>query len=167
MKTRSKNQNGFTLIEIIVSLMIFGLIASFTVIGISNVMEGYIFTKDNSNTSLKTQIALTRLTKEFGSIDSVLSGSDTSITYTIIKNGSQTTNRTVTWSGTQNDPLTLDNNILIDNVNDFTLTYHTSYSDTGDSTWNGAEKIIGIRLDVSGASNIISSFSTRVAPRNL
>ncbi len=159
--------NGFTLIEIIASLVLIGTIATFATLGIAKVIEGYVFAKDTANVSLKAQAALTRLAKEFSHITTVQSGSDTELKYSIIKNGSATANRILSWSATPKDPLTLDGNILVDKVNDFSLTYQTSYSDSGDHTWNGGEKIISVSLKLTGADNIVSAFSIKIAPRNL
>ena len=166
MKTQ-KNNHGFTLIEVIVSLVIIGILATITSIGVGKVFQGYLFTKDNANTTLKAQIALTRLMKEFNSIDGVTSGSQTSITYSYIKNGVSIPNRTISWSGTVNDPLMLGGNTLTEDVNDFELSYHEDYNDAGDNTWNGSEKIIGVTLKLTGAMEVVSSFSICITPRNL
>jgi hypothetical protein len=151
----------------IVSIVIIGILATFMSIGFASIFEGYFFTKKNSDTAMGAQIALTRLMKELTTIDDVNSGSKISITYSYNKNGTSIANRTVSWSGTTNDPLLLGGNTLVENVSDFELKYYTSYSDSGDNLWGGSEKIIGITLKITGASDVVSSFSIRVIPRNL
>lgn len=162
----NKNTRGFTLIEMIAAIALMGILAAFVSIGIAKVFEGYIFTRDNADTSLNAQIAMSRLMKEFSSIEAVTLGSGTAITYTYNKDGISIPDRRVSWSGV-NTPLLLGGNVLTENVNDFALTYHTSHTDAGDNTWDGTEKMIGITLDLKGASNVVSSFSIRVVPRNL
>jgi len=161
------NINGFTLIEMITSIVLIGILATFMSMGVGKIIEGYIFTKANADTTLRAQMALTRLMKEFSSIDQVSNGSKTSITYSYIRNGISIPSRTVSWSGTASAPLLLGGNILIENVNDFELSYHMSHSDGGDHNWGGAEKMIGITLKTTGASDVVSFFSIRVIPRNL
>ena len=162
----NKMAHGFTMIEVIASIVLVGILAVLTSISLANIFEGYLFTKDNADTTMKAQIALTRLVKEFSSIDEISNGTNTSLTYKYYKNGVSEP-RTVTWSGIDNAPLLLGGNILADNINDFELSYHNSYSDVGDNTWNGTEKMIGITLKINGALNIASTFTIRVSPRNL
>lgn len=161
------HKNGFTLIEMIISLVILSILSVLMSMGVSQIVKGYLFAKYNAQTTLMTQTAFTRLAKELSSIDQVAIGSRTAITYSFVKNGVSVPGRIVSWSGTPNTPLYLGGNILAGNVSDFELTYHTSYNDPGDNVWNGSEKIIGIRLDTIGASGIVSSFSINVVPRNL
>ncbi len=166
MKIR-QNQYGFTLIEVIASLVIIGILATMTSVGISNIFKGYLFTKDNAETALRAQVALTRLMKELSSVEGVAGGSKTSLTYSFIKNGVSVPNRILSWSGTANDPLMLGENILTQDVRDFELSYHNSYNDAGDNTWDGTEKMIGITLRLNGAMGVVSPFSIRIVPRNL
>ncbi len=163
----NKMAHGFTLIEVIASVVLFGILAILTSISLAKIFEGYFFTRDNADTTMKSQVALTRLVKEFSSIDGVSNGTDTSLTYSYYKNGVSIPNRTVSWSGIDTAPLLLGGNILAENINDFELSYHTSYSDSGDNTWNGSEKMIGITLKMTGALDVVSTFTFRVSPRNL
>lgn len=164
---RRGEAKGFTLIEIIASLVLIGIISTFFLINVAHLIEGYFFTRDNANTSLSAQVTMSRLMKELSSIDGVSSGSATSITYSFVRSGISQSNRTVSWSGVVDDPLLLGGVILAENVNDFQISYHQSYSDSGDFTWDGTEKIIGITLGITGASDVVSSFSFQVVPRNL
>ena len=164
---KKQNRCGFTLIEVIASLVIIGIMAIMTSVGINKIFEGYLFTKDNAKTTMRAQVVLTRLMKEFSSIETVANGSKTSLTYSYIKNGVSIPTRTLSWSGTAGDPLMLGGNTLTKDVNDFELRYHTTYNDAGDNTWDGSEKMIGITLKMNGAMGVVSSFSIRMVPRNL
>jgi prepilin-type N-terminal cleavage/methylation domain-containing protein len=172
-KTTLARQKGFTLIEVIVSIVILGILAVFMTTGIAKIFEGYIFTRDNAETALTGQLALARIVKEFRSIDRVNTGIKTSIRYDYYRydinnpEGILVVNRTLSWAGTSTSPLVLGGNTLAENINDFEITYHNHYYHAGDNTWNGTEKIIGINLKLKGAGNQVSSFSTRITPRNL
>jgi len=160
-------QKGFTLVEVIVALVIIGILAAFMSTGIARIIEGYFFTRDNTDTALEGQVALTRVVKEFRSIDGVDKGNKTSITYSYNRDGKSIPGRTLSWSGAASSPLLLGGNTLVNNVSDFKITYHTKFNDPGDNTWNGNEQLISITLKLKGASDQVSSFSTRIVPRNL
>jgi len=158
---------GFTLIEVIAALVIIGILATIMSVGVGKIFQGYLLTKDNSETTMRAQLAVSRIMKELTSIDGVSSGSKTSITYSYTRNGVSIPNRTLSWAGSANAPLLLGGSILTQDIDDFELTYHTAHSDAGDNTWNGSEKMIGVTLKMTGALDVVSSFSIRVVPRNL
>ena len=124
---------GFTLIEVIAALIIIGILATIMSVGVGKIFQGYLLTKDNSETTMRAQLALSRVMKELSCIDGVSSGSKTSITYSYTRNGVSIPNRTLSWAGSATAPLQLGSSILTQDVNDFELTYHTSYSDGGDN----------------------------------
>lgn len=59
-----KKESGFTLIEIIVTLILVGILASFAGFGIVTAVKGYIFAKNNTIIAGKAQVALQRMTRE-------------------------------------------------------------------------------------------------------
>jgi prepilin-type N-terminal cleavage/methylation domain-containing protein len=170
-QTNLDRQKGFTLIEVILSIVIIGILAVFMSTGIARIIEGYLFSRDNADTALNAQVALTRVIKEFKSIHTVTTGTGTSITYDYYRYDMNNpegilANRTLSWAGSS-APLMLGGNTLADNISDFEITYHSDHADSGDNTWNGTETLINITLKLIGASGQVSSFSTRVMPRNL
>ncbi len=160
------NRRGFTLIEMILSLVLVGILAAVIGLGIVNAVQGFFFTKMNATTLQKGQNTLARLVKEFNNIVSVTSGSAKSITFTSVK-AELLANHTISWSGNPNDPLLFDSDILADDVSDFQLTYYDSYNGTGDSNWSSSRKVIEITLKLKGANDAVSVFMNRVTPRNL
>jgi prepilin-type N-terminal cleavage/methylation domain-containing protein len=157
------NKNGFTLIEIIASLVILGIMGTVFVVGLGKVVEGFVFTKLNAETAQKGHIAMNRLTKEFINIASITSGASESISFTSYSyiDGTLQANRSVSRVGTT---LELDGDVLIDNVNSFSMIYLNS---NGMGTSTSTSKVIEITLTLDGANSTTSVFTTRVAPRSM
>jgi prepilin-type N-terminal cleavage/methylation domain-containing protein len=150
---RTHNKKGFTLLEVIVSLVLIGIIAAIAGIGLVQITEGYVLARKNAETVQKAQIAMTRMIKELGSIMTISSSSATSITYT--RSGSVT--NTIQLSG---ELVQISGSTLIDNVTAFSLTYY----DAADSTTTTAASIrrINISLTVRGADNQTADFKNYV-----
>ena len=162
---------GFTLIEIIVSLIIVGIMAAVAGMGLTTGLKGFLFSKENAHMSQKAQIALTRLNRELMELLDVVTPSSSSIIYertsgnfAIAKVGSTIKIREGSLLPDQDN-----GDILIDNVNAFTLSYYR-----GDQAWqfgtDSIQLLSAIKIDFvltrsdSGVGNI--TFSTTVHPRN-
>ena len=158
-----KNQKGFSLIEVIVSILLVGMIAVFAGMGITALMDAFMLTKTNAETTQKAQVAMTRMVKEFTVMSAVTAATATSITFTSYKQG-VTGTHTLSWTGSV---ITYDGDVLVDNVNAFELGYYNSHAGPKFSTWLPARKQIGITLKLTGANNNIIEFTDRVVPRNL
>ncbi len=162
----SGNDTGFTLIEVIVSLVLAGIVGAIAVIGVVSIVKGYVFTKMNSATAQKGQTTMVRIVKEFNFISSVTTGTATSITFQAYKDGVAGTH-SISWAGTVNDPLLLDGDILTDRVSNFALSYRDTYNSDPQANWASTRKVIEFNLTIQGADNVNSSFTGRVVPRNL
>lgn len=165
------NKKGFTLIEIVVTLVIVGVTAALAGMWIVNLANGYIFAIQNANTVQKGQLAITRIAKEFNALQSVTSSSATSITF----NRADSSNPsgipiTISKNGIN---LELNGHILTDSVSAFTLEYCNDNltSPTCFSSWSttptNPTRIIKITLTLTGANNTPSTFTIRSAPRNV
>ena len=59
-----KKQAGFTLIEIIATLVIAGILTAVAGMGIVQVVRGYTTTRENARIAEQAQLAIARITKE-------------------------------------------------------------------------------------------------------
>ncbi len=155
----SINQKGFTLIEIIVSIVVMTIIAVIAGVGLVEISKGYVFIKKNAMTTQQSQIAMTRLKKEISNIMSVTSVTLTppSITYTRSSDGST---HIISWAG-GSSPLLIDDDTLVSQVTSFNLTYHDSYNSPA-SSYSASTSIIEIMLQLVGAENSPMNFTDRV-----
>ena len=165
MKKKFLNVKGFTLIEFIASLVILVIVGALVIISTIRITQAFVFTKKNAETSQKGHIALNRLTKEFTNIISVTSGNPTSINFNSSSyiDGTPVT-QSVSWTSSGNPLLLNTTDTLVDNVSNFELTY---YDYSGGGVAPAESKVIGITLSLFGANNTVSTFTTRVVPRNM
>ena len=170
------SQAGFTLIEVIVSLILLGILVSMGGMAIVQVVQGYSTTRENATMTQQSQLAMSRITREI--IEMINIPSDATATALPIKNSDG--NRII---GLDNgavkmafEPDTLANgDILIDNVSAFTLTYYSRDPSSGTvltaSTWPSTNDIttltaIDINLQINREGGGVLTFINRVAPRN-
>ncbi|NCC26440.1 MAG: type II secretion system protein [Deltaproteobacteria bacterium] len=81
---------GFTLIEVIVSLVLLSIVAVFAGLGIVRVVESYVFASQNVRLAEQAQLALTRMTLELQYADSVTQAGGNLLTYTTTKDDTGT-----------------------------------------------------------------------------
>ncbi|MCX5852856.1 MAG: prepilin-type N-terminal cleavage/methylation domain-containing protein [Deltaproteobacteria bacterium] len=163
---------GFTLIEVIVTLVLVGIMA----VGIGNTLvlevQGYLFARDAESSSQKAQLALARIKREIIDLTAITATTDSStMTYTntrgtfrIQKNGS-VINLQDTTVGT--DRLLLDNMSTNYGSESF-LTYLKAdgsswvYTDSLSDLY--AVRVLIIMNGFSGSNDLW--FETTVTPRN-
>ena len=150
------SEKGFTLIEVIVSLVLLGILSAIAGMGFVVVAKGYVFAKLNSEMVEKGQTAITRMVKELGDC-TIIAGNPTSITFNRRSDG---TTHTFSWAGAPGDPLVLNNDTLIDNVNDFALVY---YDNAGNKIVTAtAASQVEITMRLIAADNSVQTLINRV-----
>jgi len=77
MDDNMNNNKGFTLVEIIVSLVIVGIMAAVAGMGIVSMVQGYEFARENVVISQKAQLVMARLRCELMNLSDIDSGSST------------------------------------------------------------------------------------------
>ena len=155
-------QNGFTLVELIVTLVLVGIIGTFTTLFMYTGLNGYLKAKDTSEGALKAQIALDRISLELKDINNISEfNSDTNINYT-----SETLpgNRKIFLNG---DKIELDvdgtPNPLLDTVVSFDL--EPTYTDLNHYA-DGNLEVGSIEISFT-VGEIERPFSARIFPRNM
>jgi prepilin-type N-terminal cleavage/methylation domain-containing protein len=150
------NEKAFTLIEVIVSLVLIGILAAIAGMGLIKIAEGYVFAKQNAETVQKAQIAIARIVKELSAATAITTaGPTSSITYTRPQGtGSGTIINTIRFS-TSNITVQVGSGgtetPLIDNVTAFAL---DRFDAAGISTPPAADvRRVDINLTIRGANN--------------
>jgi prepilin-type N-terminal cleavage/methylation domain-containing protein len=155
------NRRGFTLIEIITSLVVLSIIGVIAGMGMVSIAKGYVFTKKNAAGAQKAQIAMARIVKELAVTDSISSGSASSITFNSKSPPAQ--QRVLFWNNT-NYTLSIDSDLLLDNVSSFNLAYYKFYDDTTPVLYSSASTaIIQVTIGLKVADdNTVITFVDRV-----
>ncbi len=169
--------SGFTMIEVVVSLVLFGIIALVAGMGIVSFAKGYVFTRDSTHMAQKAQLAMGRLNREFMEITNIAAKDDTqpdphviydniSGRHAIAKYGNEikmfidlpSATVTLTPNG---------ENTLIDNVDSLTLSYFKDF--LAGQPWvlntDDMDLLTAIRFDFT-LIGVGGNFSTVVYPRN-
>ncbi|NLX30815.1 MAG: prepilin-type N-terminal cleavage/methylation domain-containing protein [Deltaproteobacteria bacterium] len=76
-----RNKTGFTLIEIMVSLVLVGIIASIAGTSVLMGMKGYVTSRENNVLTQKAQLALNRIHREFIELSEVQDGKERCLIY--------------------------------------------------------------------------------------
>ena len=159
-----KAQKGFTLVELIVTLVLVGIIGTFTTLFMYTGLNGYLMAKDTSEGALKAQIALDRISLELRDIDTidlVTFTNDTRIDYTSV---TLPGNRQILYNGGVIS-LGIDGiaHALLDEVSDFTLRMIPADLNYFADNRNEVQAI-----DVSfNVGDIDRTFNARIFPRNM
>ena len=114
---------GFTLIEVIVTMLIAGIVATIAGLGIVQGVKGYVFASENAAITQKAELAMARISLELRDASEV-AGTDTTITY--IRDSS---NHTIAYNGGEKI-IDGNGNTLINRVSSLKLTYYYKESDT-------------------------------------
>ena len=141
---RLSGDDGFTLIEIIVSLVVAGILASIAGMGMMSAISGYATVRENVSLSQKIQLAATRINRELLELTDI-SDKDDSRPYIVYRSATgrlqaiakvSDTIRIYSPPGETVDDAYLENNgdMLTDQVDSFVLNYYQ-----GGSNWNGVD----------------------------
>jgi prepilin-type N-terminal cleavage/methylation domain-containing protein len=82
MKIMKKSNAGFTLIEVIASLVLMSIVAAVAAMGLLHGVEAYVLTRTGSETVQRAEYALNRIKLEFMNMDTVTAAGADTITFT-------------------------------------------------------------------------------------
>jgi len=170
------DQKGFTLIEIIVSLVLVGVMAVTAGVGIVTFVKGQTFTLVNAALTQKAELAISRITWEFMELTDVLSinAEGNYLAYHMIDNdsaiGLDTTDNQLKI--TEGAMALTDGYPLVDNVESFSMSLWTLDESGNKIAWSVGDSAMLYGIDVElklihpdedvGAL----TFETSVNPRN-
>ena len=157
-------EKGFTLVELIVTLVLVGIIGTFTTLFMYTGLNGYLRAKDTAEGALKAQIALDRLSLELRDISEIEAfTANSTIDYfstTLLGD------RQIIYDANA-DTISLDVdgnvNLLLDDVQNFTMT--AAYADLNNSG-GGNNEVEAIDISFT-VGEIRRPFSARIFPRNM
>jgi prepilin-type N-terminal cleavage/methylation domain-containing protein len=155
-----RKEAGFTLIEIIVTLVLVGILSVFVGLFLTSFLNSYFLVKNNSDTAMKAQMAMDRISAELKEVSAVsVLTTDSLITYKNRQIDPTGADRTIKFQGSNLYLTTVSDNILIDQVQTFQLsaTYRNVYNIAANDV-----AFIDIGFTIAG----YPPFSTRIFPRN-
>jgi prepilin-type N-terminal cleavage/methylation domain-containing protein len=146
----SNNEKGFTLIEIIISIVLMTIVATVVGMGFLRVVEGYVYARTNAEIVEKGQVAITRMIKELSN-NCAIKATSTATSIKFTRPGSAVQHDFTWTNGTT--VLLLDGETLTDRVNNFAL---ESYGNSGAVVAWGptTTKQVQITLQLTAVSNV-------------
>mgnify|MGYP002725646090 CR=1 FL=1 len=164
MKTKRQRQSGMTLIEILVSLLIVGVLVGVSGLLLSPLIQGFLNARQATELLHQGQIGMARIVRELTTVTNVVSGNSVSITYDTLDSTGVAHRRSISWGGSSGDALLLSGNTLIDDVARFQLSYLNSLGAAKLSSWGADSSIIEVVIDFGVHGSV---YTNRICPRNL
>ena len=172
---------GFTLVEVIASLVIVGILGAIAGMGIVTGMRGYLQAKENGHLAQKAQIALTRINRELIGLTDIVARDDGPDPWVIFDNPPPLARQAIAKVGDEVRLFNLsggatnlsgaNGDTLIDQVDSFSIEYFT-----GQNPWviaDGIHLLSAVKMDFAlrrkegreGEAGTVP-FSTTINPRN-
>ena len=167
---------GFTLIEVIVTLVLVGILAATAGMGIVSSVRGYLMAQENATIAQKAELALRRITIELRLAKNIRDCSSDNSDYVVVDYDQEGTDSMYIklvgsdikmLSGTT-APGVSTGDVLVSGVNGFTMDFYR-YDDSGTPTWTAADDfdqlgIIFIELSLDRNDGDTQTFRTAVHP---
>ncbi|PTN37533.1 type II secretion system protein [Desulfonatronum sp. SC1] len=133
------NNSGFTLVEIIATLVILGVIGSMAGFGLAAGTRAYVFSKENVEMAQRAQFALNRIRLEMLHMDSIVSVAPNSIEYTNITRAPGVQYRIERNANQLFISVGGNNFLLLDNLGTYTSDPLFRYRDNQDDPWSAVD----------------------------
>ncbi|MFZ5564556.1 MAG: PulJ/GspJ family protein, partial [Thermodesulfobacteriota bacterium] len=162
-------QKGFTLIEVVASLLITSMLVGIAGLGIVQVAKGFVLTRESGELAQQSDFVLTRIRKSVRNLTQLTTAGSTTLALSRLDNSQAPVTETFSYSGTT---LSLNdgtgNDILMEGISAFQLRYFNE----DNNAWNPATDPIGelaivdVSLTMAGNEGVSVAFSERILPRN-
>lgn len=165
-------QSGFTLLEVIVSLILVGIMTAVAGLGIVQATRAFIFTKEATVIGQKGDLAMTRLRRAVQNLTAVVgTPSATSLTIRRLEKGSDVTE---TYTLTGNNLMLTDSGgtntaqILSDMVQTLTFTYRQADGTVWSPSYNDSSDLatVDVSMTLRGTGGSSVTYADKVVPRN-
>jgi len=161
--TAATRTRGFTLIEIIVSLVLLGILASTIFSFMGQAVRGFFIARDAMELTQKAQVALNKMRIELTYLDKTktVTGTATSLNYTgNLPSGTESNTIAYDAGG---DRITWNTVTLVNEVGGLTFAYYDDPSVAPSSSYQATTNLIGITLVMLDANGNTATFTTRMA----
>ena len=172
-------EGGFTLLELITSLVLLGLLAAVFGLGIVDAVKSNAFSRANVQLAQKGQLAMTRISREIRELTTIeaISGvsDETYIIYhRLPADTTQPAQRYEIHFYPNDQTLRIQGDILVDKVRGFSLNYYSgsgAYQDSGNWSWGNDPLLlstikVALQLERPDDPSATQDFETVVHLRN-
>ena len=163
---------GFTLIEIVAALVLLGILTSVAGFGLVRVVDGYVFSRENTEMTQKAQLALARMTREIVELLDIEVAEKDKIVIQTHSDSDKRTKRTIGFDNNAvrvaTDEETLnDAPVLVADVEKLEFTF---FANDG-SLWTVGKSLedlsmVDMALELRRSNGSTMVFWARAAPRN-
>ncbi len=172
---RNVRSRGFSLVELIASLLLMGIIGGIWGLGMVQVIGGFLHSRQNAEAFMKGQMGMTRMAKELRmasalGTDPAPGADDISFVRTDDGRDREIRINHDPGAGTVN----LNGEVLVDDVRRFFLTYAETYAEDPPPLANRVPpsdlpriRLVTIHLDLNGPQDTVVRFEARVFLRGL
>jgi len=166
-----RTQKGFTLLELVTTLILVGIIGAFTSFFLYTGIRGFLTSKFSSETALQAQIALDRISAELRQVQALVNPppTQTSIEYRSLDLTPTVTRRISYNSANREILLSVGGtaNVLLDNVSAFTLSWVPKDLDQSGDGKNEISEIRVVFSVRSASTENETLFSAEIYPRSM
>jgi prepilin-type N-terminal cleavage/methylation domain-containing protein len=163
--TEKQPASGFTLLEVIITLVLVGIISLFAVAAVLSAVQGFMQVRNNAETAQKVHVAMNRMSRDLLVASNIVSGASETITFDTVLPSGAAVRQTLAFA---NGIVTLKGKTLLDEVVNFNMSYiryNSAGTELNESSYSTNSRGVQIRLQRGQGVN--TPYTNRIFPRNL